>query len=324
MFLVAHGQRGQQNPFAQIVEIGWARQPETPQEPEQRGLCPSFPGLSPLGDLLRLKGGEIHDVSDGLHEVQPAVSFRPNLGAAAVMPGNWAVGIATRGALRQSCPMRWVSVLVMAWFFPTSGLAEPSSEPRLRPPEVARTGTIPRTRWEHRRDAALFTRSALSALKAHGAPLVGMVPRDVADWCPSYPQGDERRRRAFWVGFLSALAKHESTYDPRAVGGGGRWYGLLQILPSTARGYGCRAESGEALRHGPDNLSCAIRIMARTVPRDGVIAAGGGGVAADWGPLKSAEKRADMQGWLRAQSYCKPLSAVRPRARPDRLARVTD
>jgi hypothetical protein len=64
--------------------------------------------------------------------------------------------------------------------------------------------------------------------------------------------------------------------------------------------------------------------MARTVPRDGVIAAGGRGVAADWGPLKSSAKRADMQAWLRAQSYCKPLSAVRPRARPDRLARVTD
>ncbi|WP_417726046.1 transglycosylase SLT domain-containing protein [Roseovarius sp.] len=187
-----------------------------------------------------------------------------------------------------------------------------------------RDGNIPRTRWEHRSDAPLLTRSALSALKAHGAPLIQNVPRDIAAWCPAYTSGNASRRRAFWVGFLSALAKHESTYDPKAIGGGGRWHGLLQILPSTARGYKCRAGSGEALRHGPDNLSCAIRIMAHTVTRDGVVSEGMRGVAADWGPLHSASKREDMQRWTRAQSYCKPLSSVRPRARPARVARVVE
>lgn len=220
--------------------------------------------------------------------------------------------------------MRWVVLLAMVAVIPAAGFADGSGMPRLRPPEAGRPAMIPRTRWEHRRDAALFTHAALSALKAHGAPLVMAVPRDMAAWCPAYAQGDGTRRRAFWVGFLSALAKHESTYDPGAVGGGGRWYGLLQILPATARGYGCRATSGAALRHGPENLSCAIRIMARTVPRDGVIAAGGRGVAADWGPLNNAAKRADMQHWLRAQSYCRPLAATRPRARPDRLAAIAD
>lgn len=170
----------------------------------------------------------------------------------------------------------------------------------------------------------LLTRSALSALKAHGAPLVRSVPRDIASWCPAYVSGDENRRRAFWVGFLSALAKHESTYNTKAVGGGGRWHGLLQILPSTARGYKCRAGSGEALRHGPDNLSCAIRIMARTVIRDGVVSEGRRGVAADWGPLSNVTKRKEMQRWTRAQSYCKPLSSVRPRARPLQVARVEE
>lgn len=187
-----------------------------------------------------------------------------------------------------------------------------------------RDGNIPRMRWDHRAEAALLTRSALSALKAHGAPLVQSVPRDIAAWCPAYAAGDDTRRRAFWAGFLSALAKHESLYDPRAVGGDGRWHGLLQIAPATARGYKCRAGTGEALRHGPDNLSCAIRIMARTVPRDGVVSEGRRGVAADWGPLNSATKRADMQRWTRAQSYCRPLSSVRPRARPARVAQVAE
>ena len=69
-------------------------------------------------------------------------------------------------------------------------------------------------------------------------------------------------RRAFWVGMMSALSKHESTYNTRAVGGGDLWYGLLQIYPDTARRYGCRARKGEALNNPVENLSCAARIMA--------------------------------------------------------------
>ncbi len=187
----------------------------------------------------------------------------------------------------------------------------------IRPDPPVRESHIPNTRWHHLPRSDLWTRSALSALKTHGAPLTDLVPRDIADWCPAYPQADEDARRAFWVGFLSTLAKHESTYRPWVVGGNGRWYGLLQILPATARGYGCRARSGEALKHGPSNLSCGVRIMAVTVLRDGVVSRGGRGVAADWGPLVSSRKRGDMQAWTRSQPYCTPLSTVRPRLRPD-------
>jgi len=144
-----------------------------------------------------------------------------------------------------------------------------------------------------------------------------MVPGDINDWCPAYPTASDADRRAFWVGFMSALAKHESTYKARAVGGGGLWYGLLQILPATARGYGCNVGTGAGLQNGAANLSCAVRIMAVTVPRDGVIyGRGGRGVAADWGPLRSPAKRRDMSRWLKQQAYCKPLDATRPKPRP--------
>ncbi len=146
-----------------------------------------------------------------------------------------------------------------------------------------------------------------------------MVPRDIGDWCPAYASNSTERRAAFWAGFASALAKHESTYRPDAVGGGGRWYGLLQILPATARGYGCRARSGNALKDGSANLSCALRIMAVTVPRDRAVSIRDNrwrGVAADWGPMRSSSKRRDMANWLRAQSYCQPLSSTRPKLRP--------
>lgn len=178
---------------------------------------------------------------------------------------------------------------------------------------------IPEARWDHRPAGEEWTRSALAALAQHGAPLVRSEPRDIAQWCPGYKSGDEAQRRAFWVGFLSALAKHESTYRANAVGGGGRWFGLLQILPGTARGYGCTARSGGALRDGGANLSCAIRIMARTVPRDDAIALHDGrwrGVAADWGPMRSEAKRADMSSWLRGQEYCALKVSPRPVPRP--------
>ncbi|WP_322865424.1 transglycosylase SLT domain-containing protein [Aquicoccus sp. G2-2] len=192
----------------------------------------------------------------------------------------------------------------------------------------ARTEALPHARWSSRPEARLWTRAALSAMKGPGRPLVRMVPGDIQSWCPAYPMAGPDQRAAFWVGFMSALSKHESTYRPDAVGGGGLWYGLLQILPSTARLYKCRARSGAALKDGPANLSCAIRIMARTVPRDGVINAhlrgkkrSWRGVSADWGPMRSAAKRRDMERWLKQQSYCKPMHSIRPHLRPDTLVK---
>ncbi len=197
------------------------------------------------------------------------------------------------------------------------GLTEPVPQiTRLRP--RARPVNLPRTRWETVPGSTIWTRAAISALKAHGRPLLEFVPADIETWCPSYAQQPIEKRAEFWVGFLSALARHESTFKPRAVGGGGRWHGLLQITPSTARLYNCRASTAAALLHGPTNLSCAIRIMTRTVRRDGVVGANGkGGVAADWGPLVYRAKRADIASYTRAQTYCRPLSTVRPKARPE-------
>lgn len=181
----------------------------------------------------------------------------------------------------------------------------------------ARTGVLPRTQWDHHHKGPVWTRTAMVALKNHGAGLERTVPVDIAEWCPAYPEATMDQRRAFWVGFLSALSKHESRWKPKAVGGG-LWYGLLQIQPSTARGYGCRAETGEALKNGAANLSCAVRIMAVTVARDKAISVHNGrwrGVAADWGPLQSEAKRAEMSAWTRKQSYCRPLHTVRPKPR---------
>ncbi|MGR3463360.1 transglycosylase SLT domain-containing protein [Limimaricola sp.] len=176
---------------------------------------------------------------------------------------------------------------------------------------VAPTPTaLPVMAWDHRPESAQWTDATLAALKSHGAPLLSQVPGDIDTWCPGYAEAGEDERAAFWAGMLSALAKHESTWNPAAVGGGGKWFGLVQIAPATARGYGCAAGSGSALKDGVANLSCAVRIAARTVRRDGVVSAGMRGLAADWGPFHSARKRSEMVNWTRSQSYCQPRQAA--------------
>ena len=188
----------------------------------------------------------------------------------------------------------------------------------LRP--VARNYTpLPEMRWSHRRESDRWSRAALTALRSHASVLPRVVPKDIGDWCPAYVTNDTAAREAFWIGLLSTLAKHESTFRPNAVGGGGKWYGLLQILPATARGYGCKATSREDLKSGAANLQCALRVMAVTGPRDGVVSHGRRGVAADWGHVHSRTKRSDMMSWTRAQPYCAGLSrSLRPVARPVR------
>ena len=184
---------------------------------------------------------------------------------------------------------------------------------------AARDNRLPRARWEHRRDGELWTRVALAAVGTHGAALLEVVPKDIAEWCPAYPKNTPDQRAAFWAGFLSTLARYESTWDPSAVGGGGRWFGLLQIYPPTAEFRDCRVQTGDALKNGPNNLNCAVRIMAITVPRDNAISVKDSrwrGVAADWGPIRNDWMRGDMQRYTKRQVYCRALEDVRPVERP--------
>ena len=162
----------------------------------------------------------------------------------------------------------------------------------------------PAVGWDSAPNSENWTTAALEALETHGAALPAMVPGDIDIYCPGYPQASEAERRAFWVALLSALSKHESTWRQDVSGGDGKWHGLLQISPGTARGYGCDATSSSELKNGAANLSCGIRIMAVTVPRDGVISEGMQGVAADWGPFHQSRKRADIQASTRAQPFC--------------------
>lgn len=165
-------------------------------------------------------------------------------------------------------------------------------------------GFTPTARWDYHPEATGWTDASLQMLQSDAAILTELEPADIDQWCPAYLQGDAEQRAAFWNGILSALAFHESTHRPDAIGGNGRWFGLTQIVPATARGYGCEAGSADALLDGEANLQCALRIWATTVPRDGVISEGMRGIAADWGPFHSSRKREDMRQWVSQQEYC--------------------
>ena len=161
-------------------------------------------------------------------------------------------------------------------------------------------------RWDHRPEAKSWTIEAVEAVAKKDAVLAGRVPKDIKTWCPGYEKASISERRAFWVGLMSAVSKHESTWQPNVTGGGGRYVGLMQISPTTAKGHGCDAKSAKALKDGGDNLSCAVEIFAEKVGADGVVAGNGrAGLGRDWGPFHNAKKRAEMAAWTSKQPYCK-------------------
>lgn len=167
------------------------------------------------------------------------------------------------------------------------------------------SGQMPAMRWDHRPEAQEWTQRSLIAIANQDASLASRVPADIGTWCPGYAKATLPERRAFWAGLLSAVAKHESTWNPRAAGGGGRWIGLMQISPGTAANYRCAARSSASLKDGGANLECAVKIVAAQVGRDGVVAGNGGrGIGRDWAPLKNRAKRSEMAGWTSQQSYC--------------------
>ena len=183
--------------------------------------------------------------------------------------------------------------------------------PNIRP--VARDLFIPATRWDHRDGSADWTRAAMSAFAAYDSGLEDMVPANIDTFCPGYRSNDARLRRAFWVGLMSNLSKIESNQNPQAVGGGGKWFGLMQISPATAAHHRCEARSGDALLNPEANVACAARIFTTSIRNDGAIR------LRDWGPMHNGAKVAEMAAWTREQSYCQQVMATSPRpmARPE-------
>ena len=205
-----------------------------------------------------------------------------------------------------SCMARMGSSAILALVVLLSGSGESGAEGAGHLRGKGATATdLPAMRWDHRPEARAWTGAALAAVAARDSQLASRVPADIATWCPGYESASLADRRAFWVGLMSAVAKYESSWNPKAAGGKGKYIGLMQISTQTARSAGCSAQSAGALKDGSANLACGVRIFASDVARDGVVAGGGKrGIGRDWMPFRKAAKRADMAAWTSAQPYC--------------------
>ena len=164
---------------------------------------------------------------------------------------------------------------------------------------------VPAMRWDSHAQSAEWTTHTLMAVAEEDAALAARVPADIGRLCPGYAEGTLSERRAFWAGLISTVGKYESGYNPQAAGGGGRYIGLMQISPRSAANYGCDATSASALKDGTANLACAVEMVAHHVERDGVAVGNGRqGIGRDWMPFRKASMRAEMENWVRTQSYC--------------------
>jgi hypothetical protein len=150
--------------------------------------------------------------------------------------------------------------------------------------------------WDHLPEAPAWRQATKAALRTDGAALLAAEPRDVARYCPVYPEADDSARADFWTGMIAAVAKYESSWNPRALGPGRRYHGLMQISPATARGAGC---DPDRLLDGAENLGCAVRIAARRAAASEVA-----DVMRDWGPMQKRDVQRSIAAHLRDEPYC--------------------
>lgn len=135
--------------------------------------------------------------------------------------------------------------------------------------------------WDHLREGPRWTELTRAAIDELAPDLPTVVPADIAAYCPRYAELDRSARRTFWIALLAALARHESSLDPDTdykedfTDSTGRPVvsrGLLQLSRESANGYGCKIADGRRLHDPAINLSCGVRILARWIDRDRVIA----------------------------------------------------
>lgn len=180
---------------------------------------------------------------------------------------------------------------------PTPAPSVPAVEPVKEAPKKYQAD------WDHVHPE--WTPILVEALKEHGESLLS-----------GYREGECGDRIAFYVMFLSSLARYESNFKPETTYTENFYdnqgeliisRGPLQLSKESANGYGCKITDEKQLHDVKTNLSCGVRILNKWVDNDGVIhgkSASGKwlGGSRYWSPLRSAEKTATIM--KKARSTC--------------------
>lgn len=175
----------------------------------------------------------------------------------------------------------------------------------------------PAAAWDARPDGRQWTTIANLALDQLAPQLTGVMPTDIDAFCPGYRTASPANRRAFYVALLSEIAREESNFDPAVtftetiVDAQGRRVvsrGLLQLSQESANGYGCEISQAAQLHDPATNIQCGVRILARWLERDQLVAGyqsgAWRGASRYWAVFRDRNKLADMQAALNARPYC--------------------
>lgn len=159
---------------------------------------------------------------------------------------------------------------------------------------------------------------ALTAINNHATGMLGVVPKDVAEFCPNYVTLSAGDRKKFYIMLLSALAKFESNYKPTTTytekfeDAKGRRVvsaGIFQLSVESGNGYYCNLKKTEDLFDPPTNFNCAARIMNKWIVTDKLIGAHAEGrwkgMARYWSPFRNFDRKKAMQARTKSLAICK-------------------
>jgi len=152
--------------------------------------------------------------------------------------------------------------------------------------------------WDNSPERAEWSRALIDAIRSRKSDLDAGHPDD---FIPGYAQLSPEAQVKFWAEFVIAIAKYESTWNPRAhfkeppplkV----ESVGLLQIAYEDGKEYRFDPpldRAAKSLEDPATNLRCGVTILAQLVSHDGAVVGGKGdhsrGAARFWAVLREGK-----------------------------------
>lgn len=143
-----------------------------------------------------------------------------------------------------------------------------------------------RALWDRKSDGAEWSREVLEEVRSRSE--IFDSAKDINDFCPSYAVASSFQKESCWLRIVSAMARYESSFRPRATyieSSGATSVGLLMMNPEHCPG----ANTLEQQQSASANIRCALARMSLLIKRDGYISgpAEAKGAAAYWSVLRS-------------------------------------